>query len=447
MLNQENLDKWRFYFKDIISPDSYINMAFYSLISSALQRRVWVGPEEMPLFPNMYIILVGEPGTGKGLVIKPATEILRYHKTNPKLQNVLNSADEQDFDPEMIQEFKESLASLSGTKFSKEEYIEDPLVIPLGADSTTFEALIVQHKKARCWFRSEQPSKVLAPHCRYMHNSLVLMLEEVSTLFRKKTEDVINYLLKAYDCGHFEYRSIGRGVDCIRNPCLNILGGTTPGFLIESFTDKLLNEGFSSRTLFVYDIKPRFYRFGIKQFTDEQLECRKSILDHILKLTGLFGQVTYEPDALVYFTDYFEKELPTKRSNDSVRLNAYYARKNITAQKLAMAIHFGRNMNSFTIKLEECQEALKVLEELEHKMHLAFQGGDNDFARACNNIVRYLENVNKIEPGQGRAVREIWKNFPMKETELIDILHYLASTNKIVEDKNSKGEVVYKIVL
>src|ERR1700678_3984880 len=75
-----NFEKWRAYTSDLSSPDSYIDWSWRFVISSSLQRRVWFGSDHMPLFPNMYVILVGEAGIGKGIVIGPATELLKHHK-------------------------------------------------------------------------------------------------------------------------------------------------------------------------------------------------------------------------------------------------------------------------------------------------------------------------------------------------------------------------------
>lgn len=75
-----NFEAWHYYMKDVVSPTSFITMSFYSMIASALQRRVYLGSDERPLFPNMYIILIADPGVGKGVALDPVVTALRTHK-------------------------------------------------------------------------------------------------------------------------------------------------------------------------------------------------------------------------------------------------------------------------------------------------------------------------------------------------------------------------------
>ena len=78
------LDKWRNYNRDSVSPDSFINMSFYFIISASLQRRVHLGSRLNPLFPNVFTVFVAEPSVGKGRAIGPVIDILKYWKHDIK---------------------------------------------------------------------------------------------------------------------------------------------------------------------------------------------------------------------------------------------------------------------------------------------------------------------------------------------------------------------------
>ena len=75
-----NLEKWRHYLKDMESPDLFIDWSFYSLISAALQRRVWLYPDSMSIYPNIFTLLVGPPAAGKSRVISQVTDIVKSEK-------------------------------------------------------------------------------------------------------------------------------------------------------------------------------------------------------------------------------------------------------------------------------------------------------------------------------------------------------------------------------
>ena len=76
-----NIEKWRYFLKDLESPDLFIDWGFYSMISTALQRRVWLFPDTFTLYPNLFVLLVGPPAAGKSRVISQVSE----HIKNPVL--------------------------------------------------------------------------------------------------------------------------------------------------------------------------------------------------------------------------------------------------------------------------------------------------------------------------------------------------------------------------
>ena len=97
MTDLTNFEKWRLYTDGLISPDNFIDFGWYFLISAALQRRVWTGPDHQRLYPNIYVIPVAEPGIGKGLVIKQVAELLKFHKLpDPKNNGHIKTLTEVD---------------------------------------------------------------------------------------------------------------------------------------------------------------------------------------------------------------------------------------------------------------------------------------------------------------------------------------------------------------
>ena len=429
-----NLELWRFFMKDMTSPNSYIDFSFYYLISAALQRRVWLGSENLPIFPNQYTILVGEPGVGKGLVIKPVEKILRHFKikTSPPT-NVASNIPKGAIEAEGLEatELANNLLEQLGinTKFRPRE---EPLVIPVAANSTTYEALThaIGASVRRYNYSIIDPQTTNIIKRTYSHCSLAFCLEEISSLFRKHTEDVVNFLLQAYDCGDYERDTKTQGKTIIKKCCLNILGGTTPSFMQSTFNDKLLNEGFASRTFFIYETENRFQRFFMSDFTEEQLAARRKIIEHVEKLTQIYGEVTYTQEARNFLQKWWEEEHVIKRPNESLKLNAYYARKNQHVPKMALAIHFADN-TTMEINKTECEMALKLLEYVENKMHLALTtSGHNTLGLISRRIVVYIKNTGP------KTFDELLLEFfdDLKQSELADTLSFLIQTKQIKKE-------------
>lgn len=435
-----NIQKWNAFMSGIPSPQSYIDFGFYYLIAASLQRRVWIGPDHQQLFPNVYIILVGEPGVGKGLVINQVSQILKYHKLEQTVNGHAVKSDAMD----------DAVNEANYNNATKRKSIDKPLLIPVAADATTFEALTNAMARStrgisyRAWEESLQKHVSKA----YLHCSLCFCLEEISSLFRKKGENVVHFLIKTYDCGDYEYDTKTQGTDVIKRSCLNLFGGTTPSFVESTFDDRLLNDGYSSRNWFIFEAANRFNVLSIPDLTPEQQQHRKDIIDHVKKLTYLYGQVKFAPDAWEFLNNWWKND--AKRANTSPKLAPYYARKNIHAQKMAMAMHFGEDAEmdenkapKNAITLECCKMALARLEEIEMKMHLALSfEGNNPLAVVSKKLIKFIRVAGPQTTKELQA--QFWDDVTTQQ--LNEIIEFLVKTNKLSLDETATGTKLWKLI-
>ena len=438
-----NFERWNLFMRDIPSPQGFIDFGFYYMISAALQRRVWVG-DTQKLFPNQYCILTGRPGIGKGLVIKPVLEILKHHKL--EMPNLTKSAapvapatkprnqDEKDVidaDPNVAAAIQAANYVAGKQQLPRGNKAQEaPLVIPIAANATTYEALVQAMSRSvrRINYSEFDPTLGKNTTKIYTYCALAFCLEEISSLFRKKTEDVANFLITAYDCGDYEYDTKTQGTDYVKKCCLNFFGGTTPTFMESTFNDKILTDGFSSRTWFIFESANRFNTLRIPRLTEEQLQAREAIVQHIGKLTKLYGEVQFTDEAFAFLDAWWQEHDKKERPNTSSKLDYYYARKNIHVQKLAMAMHFGES-TEMTIGIETCKHALATLAKIEGNMHhaLCFEG-KNPLAPVSNKIVRF---VSKNGP---QSTRNLLANFwdDVNQEDLNIVLNHLRSMGRLV---------------
>lgn len=429
-----NFEKWRIYTDGFVSPDNYINFGFYYLVSAALQRRVWLGPDHMPIYPNIYIFLVGEPAVGKGVVIKPVTEILKSHHLTPPDQSKIIPGE----DAHVTAALKEEDWRLA-TNGGKEK--DPPLMFPVAADATTWEALVkaLSNSLRRINYKKFDPSLGREKSAIYAHSSMCFSLEEISSLFRKKAEEVVNFLLKTYDCGDYEYDTLSRGKDRIKKCCVSLFGGTTPEFMQRVFDDSLLNEGISSRTFFIFATENRKNCFFFPPLTEEQRTYYEEIRKHIGSLGHLYGNVKVDRETEV-FLESWAKTHKQNRTNSNPKLNHYYGRKNLHVAKLAMAMHFGESLEMF-IKQEVFERAMDVLGEEEKKMHLAL-GLDktNPLSGPAKKILTYLEQCGKKTFKQ--LLAEFWEVLPDGKASLERVIDHLLAMQRIekVSEQDASGK-------
>lgn len=428
-------DKWQLLMRDVCSPQSYVDFAWYSLVASTLQRRVWTGPLHKPLYPNNYTILVGQPGIGKGEVTRPAREIIKTFKLhNPSEKKSIPDDSQKHLDPtEIAATETANYVKATGGK----DVAEPPLTIPIAANATTYEALAHSIAKSIRYINYKKYDDTLQKYVTkiYTHSSLYFCLEEISSLFRKHTEDTVNLLIEAYDCQDYNYVTQTQGSANIRSCCLNFLGGTTPSFMQSTFNDKLLNEGFSSRCWFIFEWENRSKSMISPELDAEQIQCKKDITEHLRQLTTLYGPIKYTSEAWDYLNKEWFPNEAAKRANNSIKLQAYYARKGMHVQKLAMAIHFSETATKDEmgfpkepIQLATCLAAIKKLDEAEKKMHYAINfDSRNPLAPVARKVEAFIRR-------QGpQSFSELNMEFfdDAKTPELRDIIGHLISMQKI----------------
>lgn len=441
-----NFDKWQSFMSGFISPQVYVDFGFYYLISASLQRRVWYGPDHSPLYPNQYIVFVGEPGIGKGLVLKQVANILRHHKLKKR-----ERTDVEGVNREVI----EMLAAADLTDAEKDEQrgskekLDEPLLIPVAADATTYEALVAAmcralRRKDFPYFDEKLQRKLTGV---YTHSSLAFCLEELSSLLRRHADDVVQFLHVGFDCGDYKKDTKTQGTDKIQRMCVNLLAGTTPSFMQRTFSDGLLNEGMSSRSLFLFAPKNRSNKLIIPDLSPEQLVHQQDIIKHVEKLSQLYGRVTTTPETESFLQVWWDEQQRTK-VNTNEKLKHYYARKNIHMRKLAMAIHFGES-TSMELTLEDHIKAIKALEGIEVVMHHALiHGVANPLYRLGLKITEFIEE-NDGATGK-ELLTKFWDELPsasMKQVE--DILTHLLIMQKITTTsvQNCKGMITKYIAV
>lgn len=333
-----NFEKWQFYTKNLESPQSFIDFGFYWLISACLQRRVWYYADEGALFVNLYGCFVGPPSVGKGLVIGRAKELLLYHRNERKPKIQANTG---------------------------QEY---PPLFPVGGDTITFEALLAN--------MADNPvitpvSKEIFKTGVYLHTSYAFCLTELSSLFKKHKDDVIKFLIKAFDCEDYDNITKTAGQDRIRKMCLNFLAGTQFDFIRESYRTQLFGQGFASRVVWLFEHQPRFDKFHVSEKDVDMDAARWDLLQWIKRLYTVIGQLTYDQEVREWLEHWYITELVPKRNRATAKMQEYLGRKRVHLLKLAAAVHFSEKLDRI-ITLNDVQTAKTFLDTLEPNMAAGF---------------------------------------------------------------------------
>lgn len=368
-------EDWCLYTKDVQSPQPFVDAAFYFMIGAALQRRVWFGDLDFhAVFPNQYIAFIGPASAGKSLITSPMKELLEI--------------------PADIKEPEDDLAAelLGEDASTNRKGARQPLIY-IAPNSTTFEQFTQETSRVAYLHRyldSQGRRKA------YHHSSLVFILDELTSIFKKNAEQLSDFLLEAYNGGKKYVRKLKHSdTDFCTNMCISLLGNTTLGKFQSLQNQDILSDGFMARTIIVYGIEKRFHLYSIPPLSDDQKAAKARLQAYIRELTKVYGAVTLNDEAKEYIHHHFELHPNLIHTNKHPMLDEYYGRKNLHHQKILFAIHFARTTDMI-ITLQDAENATAHLARLEKDMHIPFVGmGRNESAKLTEDICRYIKTSNK----------------------------------------------------
>jgi hypothetical protein len=136
---------------------------------------------------------------------------------------------------------------------------------------------------------------------------------------------------------------------------LSIIGGTTPSYLNSFLPEGAWDQGFTSRTIFVYSGEPVFTEIfgdeeGFARLESEYL----ALLADLKRISGLYGKLSWEPDAAAAISEWNRRGLaPVPEHN---KLTHYNTRRLAHVIKLCMVACVSRT-NDLRITAHDYQTA------------------------------------------------------------------------------------------
>lgn len=197
------LDDWLTSFMDytasMSAPKLFRQWTGLSMLSAALERKVWIETELGHLYPNLYVFLVSPPGVGKTVLTSMSIRAIK---------------------------------ALSGHKV---------------ASSSITRATVVEELNEA----ERHAAGITGGASKF--NSLYICSNELGTLLPAYDLEFMSKLTEIYDCHPYSERRRDRRHNAeIPRPQLNILAATQPGFLSSMLPEVAWEQGFLSRAILVY---------------------------------------------------------------------------------------------------------------------------------------------------------------------------------------------------
>lgn len=242
------------YTKGNEAPAIYHRWSIISAISAFLERNLYVKQGHFNIYPNLYIVLIGAPGTKKNTAINISSKILKQAGYN----------------------------YFSASKSSKEK-----LFIDLSKQGKE-DINLIDSAELNIFNGHEADSSVV--------QKMYICSGELQTFFGNNVLDFMKDLGELWDKDDIFKTTTIKGKDIIiYNPTISLIGGITPQDLAESFPPQMIGQGFFSRCLFIHGERTREKITFQKPVDDNET---KELSDRLRKFTNGFSKdISYTSSA------------------------------------------------------------------------------------------------------------------------------------------------------
>lgn len=374
------------------SPDQFHFWTGVAAIAGALQRKVWIPQVYYTWTPNFYIILVGPPGVAKkSTSVSMGVSLLR---------------------------------GVPNIKF--------------GPDSMTWQALAAAMEDALSAYKVQGWENGAVKEDVHKMCSITCAVSELGTFLDPRNAELVNFLTDVYDGreGAWDRHTRTQGNTRVENPCVNIIGCTTPAWLRENFPDVLVGGGLTSRILFVYgDRKRRHVAYPALEVDNKKfMEMREVMLHDLRLISEMRGEYLMDKEATDWGTEWYTKLEDNRPANlASERYSGYLSRKQTHVHKLAMVMAASRR-DKLIITRNDLQRAEQKITELEKDMTKVFESiGLSQSGKHIEEIINIVRTCRKIE------MKKIWNmcRMGMERREFLDAVRGAMEAGYVVGVKTS----------
>lgn len=266
--------------------------------------------------PNLFVLLVAGPGSGKSQTVKA-------------VKSVLVPATGFSFIPASV------------TRAGLQDYMQDNMKTRIAPDGT-------QIPSNECIALSDEMQGILPEH-DIGHLTLYNELYDVQGVYKARTRS------------HGEIN--------LQSPYCSIITGAQPAYLSTTLPEQAWGMGFMSRSILVFDA-PR-ERTDAFEHADVDHALKSKIIHDLKQVKMLHGWFTWSPEAKALYRKWWvELGGPPVPANKRLGMG-YNARRDLHFFKLAMIFSLSRS-NDLIVTIDDVRRAITLLTKTEDQMRHIF---------------------------------------------------------------------------
>jgi len=357
------LEAYSEYTEDTESAPIFHKWVGVSAIASALRKKTWLSYGRLRMYPNLYIILVAEPGASR------KTQAISY-----------------------------------GTRL-----IHEIPGIHTSADAITKEALIRAISDA-------VEVEPMPDGTNFTHSSLSIVSREFESFIGQKKDNtkMLVLLTDLFDCEElpWKYQTKQSGCDTAPAVFLNILGATTPDSLASSLPPSAVGNGFTTRIIFVW-ATGRTKKVAIPEAPSATL--KEALIHDLSVISRISGNYEFSPECRQQWIDWYNDydECDPRRICRDPAFNGWYSRKQMFILKLALIFAAARS-GEMLIHWHHIEEAMQYLIEVELRMGKTFASiGRSEVTADVDLLLGIIQQHKVISEKQ--LLQMVWRDIDAKK--------------------------------
>jgi hypothetical protein len=223
-------------------------------------------------------------------------------------------------------------------------------------------------------------------------NSLLVASKELGALIPNYDSDFLNALTFLYDCIKYDEKRRGnKEYLIIERPQINLIGCTTPSYLLDTMPAGAWDQGFLARVILVYKDIVGERKLNLDEEETQVNPSLMRALEHDIQTIGnLVGKMKFTSEAARRISDWADDK---EGRPAHPRLQHYVTRRPVHAIKLSIIASADRG-NDLLITVEDVNAAIDWLTAAEIEMPNLFlamkTGGD---ANVVAELMHYCMNL------------------------------------------------------
>ncbi len=380
-MREDFLSSYLIYTKDTECPTTFHRWSALSIVGAWLGRRLSFQLGHFKVNPNLYVMLMGSPGTRKSSAIKIASALMK----------------------------QAGYTNICADRVTKEKFLLD-----LAGEDTQHSASDILD--ANLFGAASDPAEIL------------VAADEFNNFIGHGNIEFLSLLGVLWDHnGSFQNRVKNSKSIEITDPTVSILSGNTPTGFSLAFPVESIGQGIFSRLLLVHG-EPSGKKITFPE--PPTPEETRIVLDYLVNIrSSCYGTVKLTDPAKTLLDHIYK----SWKGLDDVRFESYSNRRFTHLLKLCIIVAACRC--SSTLTDEDVIYANTILTHAEHTMPQALGSfGKARHSDVAHKLLQILDAAHGI-----LTLKDLWKNLHTdleKLTDLAEILKNLVAADKIIQHNN-----------